>query len=169
MESFLTQQKKNVSSVFGFETFLVATTYQCSISLNKHPNVNIWPTSNMLSNFGAFDVIHDQHMQKEVEKLLKRVGFGSEKEKWNQFRKNGNREQFASRPPSSKIFRSPRTDLEICGSLFSYLRSHLIYHEELSDGSPHSVSLETILQLRRSTRKKRAIPLKQQMELALLW
>lgn len=118
----------------------------------------------MLSNFGAFDVIHDQHMHREVEKLLKRVGFGSDKEKWKQLRKNGSRNN-----TPAKIFRSPKTDLEICSSLFTYLRSHLIYHEELTDGSPHAISLETILQLRRNTRKQRTIPLKQQMELALLW
>lgn len=123
----------------------------------------------MLSNFGAFDVIHDEHMQKEVEKLLKRAELALGKEKWLQMRRNGNRQVSVPRSLNQKLFRSPRADSEICRALYAYLRSHLIYHEELSDGYPHAISLETILQQRRNNRKKPAIPLKQQMELALLW
>ena len=122
----------------------------------------------MLRNFRAFDVLHDDEIQKDVEKLLVRAGFDVDKDKHNQHKRNG-RKGAILRGLQTKTFRSPHADIEICRSVLSFLKSHLIYHEEITAGHPHAVSLEIILQQRRHAPKRRAIALKQQMELALLW
>lgn len=121
----------------------------------------------MENNFGVFDIFYDSQLQAEVDKLLKRVQRPDSK--WYLVRKDDDADLPALSNYKMSLFRSPRVDFEMCKSVFAYLQTQQFSSGDMSSESNH-ISLEGVLRRKRKNgRTKLAVPLKQQMELALLW
>lgn len=112
-----------------------------------------------------YKILQDNDLQEEVDKILKRsrtsvsyIGRKTLLDLPSVVRYN------------SLENRSPRVDYELCKAVFSSLRSQLLLTSQNFHGGTAHISLEVVLRRRRKlTKKNLSVPLKQQLELALLW
>lgn len=121
-----------------------------------------------------FSYFQSKNILEEINQLLKRTRLLYDT---HRFYSTTKREEITSFPSlssslsssnsSNSSYISPRIDLELIKVIFLYLKNRLLSNEDILQ---NTITLDMIIRgLQKSPQKKIFIPLRQQLELSLLW